>query len=201
MTEGEQLALAFHEAGHAIAAMWFGRKIVSVGLHVCNTYGLVATDELTTKQLMQITLAGPLAHYRHAPRLFRRWHARIDDEKAERLARKICASDASVAKYLAWLRVETRTLVEGPMWPSIEFLAPVILHCVTVDGVVHEDIPFIFPAGSFDRIEAARLLRGVKAEEYSYERREEERKRDRIRLNRNGPVSKTRHCILNTQSE
>jgi hypothetical protein len=151
-----QRALAFHEAGHAVAAVAFGCRLDHVsalagrapdgstwGGNVAYRQPPVPPDlpadlrrAVAEQRLMQgavIALAGPAAQRRAAPRSRVPAVGTVDRAEAERLA-SIVARDAKCERaLLTYAANEARALVENE-WSVIEALADSLLKAEYLPG-------------------------------------------------------------------
>lgn len=143
-------ATAYHEAGHAIAA--WRKKIAIKDVSIVGGEGfdgrvryknprgifdLGAADQgkvrLKTEALIAVSLAGPLAQRKFAPRTVRGWHGQGDYEKASELALRLQGSGDLATAYLRWMEISTAAMIEAN-WHNITALATALLGRGVVAG-------------------------------------------------------------------
>ncbi|QKC81546.1 hypothetical protein EB232_07700 [Mesorhizobium sp. NZP2077] len=148
-----RIATAYHEAGHAVAALTYGGHVRIVTIDPAHgATGSVAYDSpmrrlrpdlritpagrMKIEAAIIIALAGEIAQRRHRPSSIRTWHGGSDRELAADLALRIAGSGDSATALLKWLEVRAKDLVNN-YWPSIERLAAALLDRSTLrDGEI-----------------------------------------------------------------
>lgn len=144
------LAIAYHEAGHAVIAHAFGTrpKLATIIPHK-DSLGRVehrsplrgirldldGSDRarLRAERAIMICLAGPIAHRRHNPKAWRRTDGAGDEQLAGDLAIRVCGSDEQATAFLLWLGVTARDMVEAH-WSEIERMAAALIERKTLRG-------------------------------------------------------------------
>ncbi len=143
MRETTRKAIAYHEAGHAVAAWSCRLKILKISIipddelsgkvrHVSPLKGIRLDIDGSpradgkAKDAIIICLAGPEAQRRHNPRSVRRWHASSDYDAAVDLALRVCGSGPSTTAYLRWLGIVAKDLINS-RWPMVEKVAAELL--------------------------------------------------------------------------
>ena len=137
------MPIAFHEAGHVVAA-WSRRvkihkaTIVSspefLGqvrhanpLHKLHPdYDVSARVRERAEADIVVALAGPEAQRRHSPRSWRSHHGTSDFKHAVDLATRLNSSDEAVNAYLGWLAIVTRDEI-ALLWPQVETVAHALM--------------------------------------------------------------------------
>ena len=130
--ERARLAIAYHESGHAVAALRLGLAVTSVRacanwrtLEGFCRYGarparMSSRDFLAARAIA--ALAGPAAQRHHDPKSWQRQQSESDHLHAEISAAGISTSPAGATALLRHFEVTARDMVrEG--WPVIEMLA------------------------------------------------------------------------------
>jgi hypothetical protein len=108
---------------------WDGLVRFMVRLSTRASYGVsTGAPRLRAKELILISLAGPIARRRHRPSSWRNSHGSKDHEKAADLAFMVCGSEASTSAFLRWMEIRTEELVIH--WEDIESVA----HAASVAG-------------------------------------------------------------------
>jgi hypothetical protein len=144
-------AIAYHEAGHAVAA-WSSRfKLIGASiepqagssgrLQFKNPLKRIRLDlpgdsprtRIRVENAVITCLAGPLAQRRYRPRAYRHWHGSDDHARALDLAIRLCGSGPSTAAYLKWLNIRTKQLLDVH-WASVERVANGLLNKGTLDA-------------------------------------------------------------------
>ena len=138
--------IAYHEAGHAVAARWLGIKVRRVSIvgeagskgrvhHAPTISSKVARayefrtsltsfeGEAAALRTAVIALAGPVAQRKHSPRSVRRWHVHADYKAVSLVAERIGCDDEQEMKhwYQRALRRTERLLDDK--WLAVESLA------------------------------------------------------------------------------
>lgn len=145
-------AIAYHEAGHAVAA-WSSRfKLIGVSiepqagsrgrLQFKNPLERIRLDlpgddsprtRIRVENAVITCLAGPIAQRRYRPSAYRHWHGSDDHARAVDLAIRLCGSRPSAAAYLKGLNLRTKLLLDVH-WPSVERVANGLLKKGTLDA-------------------------------------------------------------------
>jgi hypothetical protein len=125
-------AIAYHEAGHAVAALLLHRPLRYVTIVPDKERGILGYDltprrRTSLEREIMVFLAGEVAEEE-----FRGWRNRVgsrsDYAKAHSYARAICETAEEAVAYLAWLRVRTANQILGPgPWLIIEAVAAELL--------------------------------------------------------------------------
>ena len=142
MARGD-LATAFHEAGHVVAA--WSRRIKIHNATIVPTHefqGLVqhanplrgirlewdasARARRRAESAIIVLLAGPEAQRRHSPRSWRSHHGDSDFKQAVDLASRFNGSDEAERAYLDWLAIVTRDEI-AVLWPQVEKVAQALV--------------------------------------------------------------------------
>jgi len=137
---GHELATAYHEAGHAVIALFLGVRVHTATARKQESYdGLVRHAKLVRlsdhgdagdnsvrarwEKAILIAMAGGIAQRKFSPRSIRGAHTQEDDLNIEDLASRICeGSEAQYHHYVRWMRVRCTESVER-LWPEIEMAA------------------------------------------------------------------------------
>ena len=145
-----EAAMAYHEAGHAVACYYMHVKInsatiipdeVSLG-HVRpeNMFrGLNPEADLSGRVRLQIeraiiiSLAGMAAQRRFSKRSWRQYHGSSDFRSAGDLALYIGGDGAGATAFLHWLQLRADQLVEA-QWRDIECVARALMKRKTMTG-------------------------------------------------------------------
>lgn len=152
-------AIAFHEAGHAVAMMRFDQRIKAVSVEgnedysgICKRAGrlylsldregdISPTMERRMQDCVVSLLAGIEAQRKFSPRSVRKGHAEGDHRSATHLALHVNGTPEQASAWIAWLEVRTRDLVSCPQnWCAIEALAERLLEEKTIVGKEAESI-------------------------------------------------------------
>jgi hypothetical protein len=155
-----QKAVAYHEAGHAVAELAQGRKIRSVSivpdditaghsegyarsrafldaLAGATWWSLEPRYKDRLEKEVRILLAGEVAQRRFAPRSFRRQHIRYgfhgDMPEVERLLGCVVCSDHERDAYLKLLKIQTEWLIDRH-WPIVEAIAAALSERQSLTG-------------------------------------------------------------------
>lgn len=141
-------ATAYHEAGHAVAAFFFGFRIKSATVLAADDYlGRVDCQpkgrldlgsntpamRIKAEKFIIVTLAGDISQRRFNPRSSRKWQTTSDRALAADLALTMCGSEESSTAYLAWLSIRARDIIHG-RWGTVEKVAHLLLDRRTVTG-------------------------------------------------------------------
>lgn len=158
-TDRANLATAFHEAGHAIAALALGIRIRSVSIEPGDDYhGVCGLDTRlrvsqyqftspgpkgrdTLRRHIIISLAGPVAQRKHRPSSIRSFHATSDYSDAVTLAEFAEGSVRATNLYLEYLLAVAEDFVDGN-WIAVERLARALLQEKTISGARAYEIRF-----------------------------------------------------------
>ena len=147
---------AYHEAGHAVASVWEGIKLMTVTItpetvtiapdKVVQTLGhcelppLAVPGEAQIRSYIIASLAGQIAEERKMNKIGSPWNAiglrgRHDDEQSVILARQVTRSDREGAAYLRWLHVRCEDMIQQPhIWRGIKAVAAALLKRQTLTG-------------------------------------------------------------------
>jgi hypothetical protein len=125
-------AVAYHEAGHAVAALLLHRPLRYVSIVPDKERGILGYDLMPRRRTLlereiMVLLAGEVAEEE-----FRGWRnrvgARSDYDKAHKCARAICETDEEAVAYVTWLRVRIANQILGPVpWSIIKAVAADLL--------------------------------------------------------------------------
>jgi hypothetical protein len=132
------MPIAFHEAGHVVAAWSRGLKTHSATivptpgfrghtLHANPWCGIRRNSTLPSirhraESAIVVYLAGPEAQQRHSPRSWRSYHGASDFEQAFDVAMGLNGSEEAAHAYLDWLAIVTRDEITL-LWPHVETIA------------------------------------------------------------------------------
>ena len=137
MREEVRLSIAYHEAGHVVAAcsrlVWvYSATIVPEGdalghvMHAAPLRGRRVTPRSSpvfrrrAETEIIVAIAGVEAQQRHGPLP---WYGAGNDwQRAYNLARAVCLSDKEAFAYLKWLEIVAREQIEAS-WPDVEKVA------------------------------------------------------------------------------
>lgn len=145
-------ATAYHEAGHAVASWFHGRRFKHATIvtdHERGSLGHVRYAPMPkrlredielamtpqTRIYCEVSIVCALAGHEAERRFAGRANnagARGDYDHAMDLALRVCGTEDSATAFLAWLGVRTRELVGGVCWPRIEWLAKALLEQKTL---------------------------------------------------------------------
>jgi hypothetical protein len=140
-------ATAYHEAGHAVAAMAYGKGIRRQGATIVPAKGELGSvwmlkhipgdpsvDLLTPRMRVRIeediivSLAGGAAQRKFRPSSVRSYHARSDREAAIDLLMYIVGDERELKAYWRLLMVRTENFVRLPFrWMQIEAIAKALM--------------------------------------------------------------------------
>jgi ATP-dependent Zn protease len=147
----QELAIAYHEAGHAVACHFFHVKVKSASIvpkkgeyqgcvqHEGMFRGLRPDIEVSGRARLQIerniviSLAGAAAQRRHNKKSWRSYHSSSDFHYAVKLASHVCLSKADSEAFLHWLEVRADELIAN-QWSAVQRIANVLLERKTVPG-------------------------------------------------------------------
>ena len=143
MTKTTKERTAYHEAGHAVAAFSYNKRLHKVGIKADHDAGLLGYMKRTwgsgeaithgdgdrhlrlVTESVTILLAGVVAEREHAPARHNWAGGASDRHEATVLAGRI-VGDEELGPYMKWLMVRTRQLVKS-RWPAIEAMARELL--------------------------------------------------------------------------
>ena len=150
--------IAYHEAGHAVAAVFLHQRIRDVTIRESRNYSgrcrlankrrRDSTDEAFAA--IKIRYAGELALKRLAPRSSRQWHVSSgpfggDRDRDVIIDLALTQTDvAGVPLLLKWLEHETENLVDA-RWEKICAVAEALLNRKTLSGDEVREIIFPLP--------------------------------------------------------
>lgn len=147
-----QMATAYHEAGHAVAAFYLHMPVYTATIkfdkesgsrgHVLHHNPLKRAShediyELTPKardrieRLIMVALAGGVAQRRYNPHSYRHVHTSADHDNAVDLANRIAGDGKGATLLLRYLAHRTKGLV-GARWPEIKCVAEELLANTTL---------------------------------------------------------------------
>ena len=145
-------AVAYHEAGHAVAHIFLYHPIRKVTIRpdekagsagLCQRKGpsylkaidvhISAAKQARILDNIKALLAGNVAQRRFNKRSVRHWQASSDFQEAFDLASRLTDVPKGVELLLAWLRHETECLV-ALRWPQIQAVASALLEHETLTG-------------------------------------------------------------------
>jgi ATP-dependent Zn protease len=144
-----QLRVAFHEAGHVVAAHTEGmpiRKATIIPerdesghvLHVGPLRGVKLDSNgsdrarLRAESAIIIFLAGRAAQKKYSPRSWRNFHGCSDFANAARLAPRVNGTDAATNAHSRWLDIRAKDLVEAH-WDDVVIIAEALVEERTLD--------------------------------------------------------------------
>jgi hypothetical protein len=143
---------AYHEAGHAIADTHQGMRVRSCTIIPGGGYaGLCRTTtrlrEYSSRSKFEACiislLAGEIAQRKFDKRGVKNYHGASDRHALVDLASRVCGSNEEIEKYIAWLYVRARNLIDSPfIWGAITQLAGRLYRDKTVDGKLVRQIYF-----------------------------------------------------------
>lgn len=139
-----ETVIAYHEAGHAVAALRLGVPVRHVTIDPENDDGGIVLGHVRFRsgdkdppslghRLLVISLAGPAAQRRYAPRSPVRVNGASDFAHAQRES-ELCSSDPMAARSLHhWGEREARHLVAREWW-LVERIADILIRRRTISG-------------------------------------------------------------------
>src|SRR5262245_54406910 len=145
-----EIATAYHEAGHALAAWKNGIGIRRISIvpkgdklgRLQRRTPLRAIHfewdgsdraRMRAEKLIEVSLAGPAAQRRFKPSSFRHCQAHSDHRQAVDLADYLNGNSEQAQLYLRWMERRASDLVAN-FWPLVEALALVLLERRTMTG-------------------------------------------------------------------
>jgi hypothetical protein len=143
------MPMAFHKAGHVVAAWSRGLDIPGAMIVPTPEFhglepladplpgirfdgGAAARAREQAESAIIVRLAGPEAQRTHSPRSWRFRHGAVDFRQAVDLASRFNGSDEAVRAYLDWLALVTRDEI-ALLWPQVEKVAHALLAQQTAD--------------------------------------------------------------------
>jgi hypothetical protein len=169
VSKSKQLwATAYHEAGHAVAAIQLRVGIGSRGVNIVSSEGAAGTchilksfsgsPELETTGRMRlgaekmaiILFAGPVAQRTFRPSSLRNYHGHSDRKRAIGLMECFVGSNRELEAYLNYLRIRAEQLVVNPLtWKTIEAVAIALFERkrLTAQEVKDIRLAYLFPDG------------------------------------------------------
>jgi len=141
--ESKRQATAYHEVGHAVAALHEKMRIRSATVIPSRGFSGQVSHEsplsgirldigetdrakIRAQRLIVIALAGPAAQKRFNPGSLRSYHGESDHEIAVDLATRLNSSEKSTDAYLKWLSIVADDRVSAS-WRQIEAVAKALL--------------------------------------------------------------------------
>jgi ATP-dependent Zn protease len=135
-TEKDEIATAYHEAGHVVAAVRLGvrvKKATIIGdgryygiVHCADVFGGLRLDvdrssraRTRVERQVILSLAGPAAEAEFLGRPIKGNFARADYQTALDVADHMCSSSEEAQAYLKWLEIRARDLIKV-FWPDVE---------------------------------------------------------------------------------
>jgi hypothetical protein len=151
-------AVAFHEAGHAVAAVHHRIRITKATIKgaaetkgriihhnpLVNAHPDVGTSAKTRPRIehrIVVSFAGPIAQRRFNARTCRHYNAHEDYVTATNLAGYLVGSDKERDAYLNWVWVHTENFIEQE-WPQVETVAKWLLEHETMTGAAIRKLVF-----------------------------------------------------------
>jgi len=145
-------AIAYHEAGHALAAYEERIRIKRVTIKPEETYsGCVfftkpcvdsslehdhsRKQTLRVERRVRVLLAGVAAQRRFSPHSIRHYHAKSDLKDAFSLVGYIAGPPEEISAYINLLNIQTKNMINLPLnWSAIQALAEALLSHETISG-------------------------------------------------------------------
>lgn len=162
-------ATAYHEAGHAVAAVHLGVGIGRLGVSIVPSDGAAGTchtnktfsgspDAHTTDRMRLgaekraiILFAGPAAQRKYRSSSVRNYHGHSDRHGAVDLMNCFVGSNRELEAYINWLRIRAEQLVAIPFaWKTIEAVAAALFERkhLTAQEVKNIHLACLFPDGA-----------------------------------------------------
>jgi hypothetical protein len=147
----QESAIAYHEAGHAVACHCMGVKVASATIvpkkdeyhgrvqHENMFRGVRPDIEVNDRARLQIerkiiiSLAGAAAQRRHNKKSWRSYHSSSDFRAIANVVHYVCAFGADADAYIRWLEIRTDNLIAAH-WPEVQRIAKELLERKTVPG-------------------------------------------------------------------
>ncbi len=141
----QRRATAFHEAGHAVVAVWENVRFRYVTIvpgdgaaghlrHLRTPWQRAGSvGRGSAERQARICLAGPIAQRRFSPRSVRRYHAHGDYEMATDLALRLGSSKEEADAWVRLWEIQVRGHLDR-RWPAVESLAAALVERGTVSG-------------------------------------------------------------------
>jgi hypothetical protein len=142
---------AFHESGHAVTALVFGRKVKGVSIDDDGDGGKTDIKLGANERSILIALAGPYAQRRHAPDS--EWRSRNHtgfrgdtdfDVVTDWIWEEFGEGDVA-EKYWAFVEARAEQLI-NQHWDRIERVAQVLIERGVIEGTELDRLVFPFPA-------------------------------------------------------
>jgi hypothetical protein len=162
-TEQQLWAVAYHEAGHVVAALAYRRGIrrqgativpdaegavgsVSMLKHIPGDPSVDAHTgkmRLRIEEVVLVSLAGGAAQRKHRPSSVRSYRARSDYDSAADLLIRIVGDVRELEAYFRWLMVRAENFVANPIhWLQIEAVAKALMERKTIGAKELREICF-----------------------------------------------------------
>ena len=147
--------VAYHEAGHAVAAWQLGIALRRNGVTIVpdgveGNLGSVShvqfvnrnfqwrdsdRDRIRVEKLAQLSLAGEIAQRRFSPRSVRRYHAKSDRMNAIDLLSPLTVDIKELEAWLKLLHIRTENMLSNPdAWNAVKRLAAALVQKRTIRG-------------------------------------------------------------------
>jgi hypothetical protein len=147
-----QVATAYHEAGHAVAAWRLGIALRRNGVTIVpdkeressGSTSLVQTvrradidssgrNSIRAERAVQVMLAGQIAQRRYNPRSIRHYHAESDRKSAIDLLFYFTADTKELEAWLKLLHIRTENMLSNPdVWNAVKRLAAALVQMRTI---------------------------------------------------------------------
>lgn len=149
MNSGHLIATAHHEAGHAVVALHYGRKVRAVSIEpgqdylgLCRSnltfgpsieYSLPNRVRLRIEQEIRILFAGEMAQRHFSYRSWRPIHSSSDRKNALNLLTRLTSNEEEFPIYMRLLELQTKHMVQSNFyWKQITLLAQTLLEKPTM---------------------------------------------------------------------
>ena len=143
-SRSSETIIAHHEAGHAVAALRLGVPVHHVTIDPENDDGGIVLGHVRflggdkdppslSHRLLLVSLSGPAAQRRFAPRSPIRMNGRSDFEHARCESELVSSSPTAARSLTRWAECESRSFVERE-WPLIQNVAALLIERRTLSG-------------------------------------------------------------------